>query len=236
MLLQSVKTFTAAGSQLMPCTSCASASPHSMRKRGKFLGSESEGPGGLESPLGAGQVCTPPGFAPTNNPCETFNRAFKRDYTQKRKLKLAVLLQQMQYCCSHRSMASTEFEPRRTSDKRQSRAQQHFDVADISPSRNSISFLAHDASGNFVCELSTPPLHFYTPSLGRSEEALDVAAQFSANYARMKIDDLPSTGWPVDLEAQHCPCRYHSKMRDCVHPQLPCNTVLMSTKTVNAKC
>ncbi|KAF1786483.1 hypothetical protein GQ600_22321 [Phytophthora cactorum] len=142
-------------------------------------------------------------FAPTNNPCETFNRAFKRDYTQKRKLKLAVLLQQMQYCCSHRSMASTEFEPRRTSDKRQSRAQQHFDVADISPSRNSISFLAHDASGNIVCELSTPPLHFYTPSLGRSEEALDVAAQFSANYARMKIDDLPSTGWPVDLEAQH---------------------------------
>ncbi|KAF1786481.1 hypothetical protein GQ600_22319 [Phytophthora cactorum] len=33
MLLQSVKTFTAARSQLMPCTSCASASPHSMRYR-----------------------------------------------------------------------------------------------------------------------------------------------------------------------------------------------------------
>ncbi|EGZ12558.1 hypothetical protein PHYSODRAFT_249049 [Phytophthora sojae] len=53
----------------------------------------------------------------SNCPCETFNRAFKRDYTQKRKLKRVLLLQQMRDCCRHRSMAAMPFLQRRKSDK-----------------------------------------------------------------------------------------------------------------------
>ncbi|ETI48358.1 hypothetical protein F443_07608 [Phytophthora nicotianae P1569] len=52
---------------------------------------------------------TPVGFTSTNNPCETFNRDFKRDYSQKRKLKLAVRLDQARYCCSHQSMSPVAF-------------------------------------------------------------------------------------------------------------------------------
>ncbi|ETK88304.1 hypothetical protein F441_07580 [Phytophthora nicotianae CJ01A1] len=60
---------------------------------------------------------------------------------------------------------------------------------------------------------------FYIPTRGRSKEALEVAAQFSINYARMELDGQPSNGWTVNLELKHCPCRYHAKMRDCVHLQ-----------------
>ncbi|ETP11504.1 hypothetical protein F441_12980 [Phytophthora nicotianae CJ01A1] len=164
---------------------------------------------------------TPSGFATTNNPCETFNRAFKRDYTQKRKLKLVLLLQQMRDCCSHRSMAALEFLQHRKRDKRlQARAtslRTSGFLREYVHDRCSINFLIDDTGDEVVRVLAAQPPRFYVPSRGRSEEALDVAAQFSVSYARMEVDSQPSTGWPVNLTAEYCPCRYHAKMNCCVH-------------------
>ncbi|ETO75361.1 hypothetical protein F444_09020 [Phytophthora nicotianae P1976] len=83
--------------------------------------------------------------------------------------------------------------------------------------RCSINFLIDGTSDEVVRVLAAQPPRFYIPSRGRSDEALDVAAQFSVSYARMEVDSQPSTGWPVNLTADYCPCRYHAKMNCRVH-------------------
>ncbi|EGZ25570.1 hypothetical protein PHYSODRAFT_257835 [Phytophthora sojae] len=153
---------------------------------------------------------TPTGFATTNNPCETFNRAFKRDYTQKRKLKLVLLLQQMRDCCSHRSMAALPILQRRKSDKllqaRATSLRTGGYLREHVHERSSIGFLIDDTNDDIVRVLAAQPPRFYVPSRGRTEKAADVAARFSVNYAMMEVEAQPSTGWPVDITAGHCPC------------------------------
>ncbi|ETP44525.1 hypothetical protein F442_08880 [Phytophthora nicotianae P10297] len=78
--------------------------------------------------------------------------------------------------------------------------------------RCSINFLIDGTSDEVVRVLAAQPPRFYIPSRGRSDEALDVAAQFSVSYARMEVNSQSSTGWPVNLTAEYCPCRYHAKM------------------------
>ncbi|KAF4045823.1 hypothetical protein GN244_ATG01797 [Phytophthora infestans] len=72
-------------------------------------------------------------------------------------------------------------------------------------------------SFDIVRAVEVQPPRFYIPARGRSEEALDVAARFSVNYARIEIDEQPGTGWPVNIKTVYCPCRYHAKMDSCVH-------------------
>ncbi|KAE9172617.1 hypothetical protein PF005_g26629, partial [Phytophthora fragariae] len=72
-------------------------------------------------------------------------------------------------------------------------------------SRGSVSFLLDDISSGEARWLSLPTPRFYIASRDRSEDALAVAAQFSANYARMEIEDQSSTVWIVDIQATHCP-------------------------------
>ncbi|KAF4028788.1 hypothetical protein GN244_ATG16940 [Phytophthora infestans] len=120
-------------------------------------------------------------------------------------------------------MSPTDFEAIRTSDKRllsrTTALRRGGYLTEYVFSKSCINFQVDDFNGSIVRVLAKPPLRFYIPSRGWSEEALGVAAQFLASYAIMEIDDQPSSGWPVELEAQYCPCRYHFKMRDCVHLQ-----------------
>ncbi|KAE9359511.1 hypothetical protein PR003_g696 [Phytophthora rubi] len=52
---------------------------------------------------------TPTGFASTNNPVETFNAVLKRDYTLRRRLKMAALLQELSNGCKDKSASERFF-------------------------------------------------------------------------------------------------------------------------------
>lgn len=164
---------------------------------------------------------TPAGFATTNNPCETFKRALKRDYTQRRKLKMAVLLQHLRDCCSHRSMAKLNFNSKPANSRRLfarvTALRKRGHLREHVYERGSISYLLDDTPASIVRLVLVLPQRFYIPARNRSEEAVEVVAQFGINYARMETESQPSTGWPVDVDAGFCPCRYHGKFKTCTH-------------------
>ncbi|KAE9016361.1 hypothetical protein PF010_g24458 [Phytophthora fragariae] len=112
-------------------------------------------------------------------------------------------------------MAPVEFEARRSLDKRllgrTTALRRGGFLREHTFSRGSVSFLLDDISSGEARWLSLPTPRFYIASRDRSEDALAVAAQFSANYARMEIEDQSSTVWIVDIQATHCPYRYHFK-------------------------
>ncbi|ETN08661.1 hypothetical protein PPTG_11517 [Phytophthora nicotianae INRA-310] len=140
---------------------------------------------------------TPSGFAATNNPCETFNRAFKTITRKKVNCGAGVP-----------SSSKTGQAPPSTGDISSYDCFLREHVHD----RCSINFLIDGTSDEVVRVLAAQPPRFYIPSRGRSDEALDVAAQFSVSYARMEVDSQSSTGWSVNLTAEYCPCRYHAMM------------------------
>ncbi|KAE9183975.1 hypothetical protein PF004_g23791 [Phytophthora fragariae] len=94
-------------------------------------------------------------------------------------------------------MAPVEFEARRSLDKRllgrTTALRRGGFLREHTFSRGSVSFLLDDISSGEARWLSLPTPRFYIASRDRSEDALAVAAQFSANYARMEIEDQSST-------------------------------------------
>jgi len=164
---------------------------------------------------------TPPGYATTNNPVEQFNRALKRDYTHHRQLKMGLLLAQLLACCGHRSMAlprfalvpacSTTLQTRTRGLRRRGLLSENV------VTRSSIDFLLGDADPELVHVRALPPVRTFVPELNRAREDMAISAQFGVHYARMEIEGQPRTGWPVDLRAAYCPCKYHFKMGYCCH-------------------
>ncbi|KAF1773664.1 hypothetical protein GQ600_18838 [Phytophthora cactorum] len=107
-------------------------------------------------------------------------------------------------------MAALAFLQERTSDKRlQARATSLRTGGFLSEhlyERGNIDFLLDSTSSDIVRVLAVQQPRFFIPSRGRSEEALDMAAKFSVNYARMEMDEQPSTGGPVNIKTDYCPC------------------------------
>ncbi|KAF4034869.1 hypothetical protein GN244_ATG13156 [Phytophthora infestans] len=74
-------------------------------------------------------------------------------------------------------------------------------LREYTSSRSNVRFLVYNAT---AVQVSEPPLRYYAPSRGRSEEVLEVVNQIK--------DQL-------DLANKYCPCRYYAKMHDCGHLQ-----------------
>lgn len=135
---------------------------------------------------------TPSGFATTNNPCETFNAAIKRDVTLRRKLKTGILIEQLMTLCRSESVRPRSFATAPAIDDRLVRRTKALArdglLREYTPPRSTIAFLLNAAT-----------------------------AQLNVGTARMETLDMPSTGWDVDIVARVCPCGYFSKFGACVH-------------------
>ncbi|KAE9265846.1 hypothetical protein PR003_g32329, partial [Phytophthora rubi] len=162
---------------------------------------------------------TPGGYATTNNPCETFNAAIKRDVTLRRKLKVGALLPQIMTLCASEGMLPRPFEVQVTPDARLVRRVKAMARAGLlslhSATRGSISFILCDAeeesSSDIVRVVGRPSPRIYDDLRKRTVEDLPVSAQLNKLTARMETLGMPSDGWEVDMETLTCPCQYWGK-------------------------
>ncbi|KAE9333223.1 hypothetical protein PR003_g14125 [Phytophthora rubi] len=161
---------------------------------------------------------TPPGFATTNNPAETFNALLKRDYTLRRRLKMGSLLRELSACCQDQSSSVRAFEfgvvPTATLARRVSELKRA-NLLGLAEGQTVDGALTGDQTILLVVSLRAPRV-IVTPNK-RSEEGIAVSAQMGANYARMEVEMQPWGGWPVDVERQWCPCNYGFVFGSCIH-------------------
>ncbi|KAE8886214.1 hypothetical protein PF003_g29796 [Phytophthora fragariae] len=166
---------------------------------------------------------TPRGFATTNNPAEQFNRALKRDYTLHRRLKMGVLLVQLSACCKHESINARQFvittAPTAALKRRMHELRRQGLIYEHVPTRSNVAFLLNDAeiTGEVVYVFQQASVRVYDPELKRTREALPVTAQLSYHTGRMELNEMPPTGWAVDVSTGRCPCLYNMKYAACVH-------------------
>ncbi|KAE9288522.1 hypothetical protein PR003_g25785 [Phytophthora rubi] len=131
---------------------------------------------------------TPPGFATTNNPAETFNALLKRDYTLRRRLKMGSLLRELSACCQDQSSSVRAFElgvvPTATLARRVSELKRANQLG-LAEGQTVDGALTGDQTILLVVSLRAPRV-IVAPSK-RSEEGIAVSAQMGANYARMEV-------------------------------------------------
>ncbi|ETN01786.1 hypothetical protein PPTG_16877 [Phytophthora nicotianae INRA-310] len=175
---------------------------------------------------------TPPAFATTNNPVESFNGAIKRDYTLRSRMKMGSLLRQLMACCVNESTSSTAFAvettPTVTLVHRVSEMRRAGLLFEDTKERGTFEVLLNDApaddvgaaSAEVVNVVSRRVARIYDPETKRSRKDLAVTAQLGQHTARMEVAGIPATGWPVNTRQWSCPCVYWAKYGACVHTLL----------------
>ncbi|ETI36520.1 hypothetical protein F441_17225 [Phytophthora nicotianae CJ01A1] len=174
---------------------------------------------------------TPPGFASTNNPVETFNARLKRDYTLRRRLKMGTLLRELSACCHDVSSTTRSFS---------------FEIAIQPTLTRRVSEMVKQSLIGFwnrgcsppACAVSSDTVHVVSRMAQRvqvaphkrTEVGIAVSAQMGANYARMEVQGQPWGGWPVDITHRWCPCGYCYAFGICVHVLF----ALRATETVDS--
>ncbi|ETL83454.1 hypothetical protein L917_16606 [Phytophthora nicotianae] len=174
---------------------------------------------------------TPPGFASTNNPVETFNARLKRDYTLRRRLKMGTLLRELSACCHDVSSTIRSFS---------------FEIAIQPTLTRRVSEMVKQSLIGFwnggclppACAVSSDTVHVVSRMAQRvqvaphkrTEVGIAVSAQMGANYARMEVQGQPWGGWPVDITHRWCPCGYCYEFGICVHVLF----ALRATETVDS--
>ncbi|GMF37339.1 unnamed protein product [Phytophthora fragariaefolia] len=170
----------------------------------------------LPGPFSVWQLCiTGGGFASTNNPAETFNALFKRDYILRCRLKMGALLKELLNCCEDQSVNQRPFR------------------IDIVPATTLVRRVSELVRGKLLGTNESAIID--TPSTGRmqaysllakrivaapnkrSEIGIAVSAQIGANYARMEVKGQSSGGWIVDTYHRSCGCNYIYAFGVCVH-------------------
>ncbi|KAJ8527456.1 hypothetical protein ON010_g14806 [Phytophthora cinnamomi] len=168
---------------------------------------------------------TPSGFATTNNPCETYNAALKRDVTLRRKLKVGMLMDRLLILCRAESVRTLPILTAPAFDDRLVRRANALAQAGLlrecRPDRNSIAYLlgntADEGTREVINVVALPAPRIYDVHDKRSREDLPVTAQLGVETARMEHLNMPVTGWEVDIVARTCPCRAFFKGGCCVH-------------------
>eukprot|EP00644_Phytophthora_capsici_P017319 jgi/Phyca11/125249/e_gw1.57.65.1 len=141
---------------------------------------------------------TPPAFATTNNPVESFNAI------------------------------AVEPTPTVTLVRRASEMRRAGLLFEGTKERGTIAFLLNEAptdevgaaSAEVVNVVSRRVARIYDPESKRSREDLAVTAQLGKHTARMEVAGMPATGWPVNTRQWSCPCTYWAKYGACVHTLL----------------
>ncbi|OWZ12756.1 hypothetical protein PHMEG_00014031 [Phytophthora megakarya] len=148
---------------------------------------------------------TPSGFATTNNPCETFNAAVKRDVTLRRKLKVGALIDQLQtLCTSERVRARVFANSANFSDRlcRWARAMIRQGLLyEKSYERTSIAFLLTDApselQNDYMRVISVPTTRIFDVLNRRSKEDLPASAQLNVETVGMEYFEMSTCGWEL---------------------------------------
>ncbi|RLN87955.1 hypothetical protein BBJ28_00025550, partial [Nothophytophthora sp. Chile5] len=164
---------------------------------------------------------SPSGHATTNNPVEQFNRLLKRDYTQRRQLKMGMLIKQLAACCTDQSMSTRPFqlvtEASSTLNNRVKEFRRQGLLTEFNPRRGTLEYLLHDAQPNIAHIRSEGVQRVYVPSRNRTQEVIAISAGMGVQYARMERQGQPPTGWEVDVRCGVCPCNYFFKFGSCIH-------------------
>ncbi|POM69536.1 Hypothetical protein PHPALM_14173 [Phytophthora palmivora] len=137
---------------------------------------------------------TPCGFATTNNPCETFNAATKRDATMHRKLKIGALIPQLLTLCESESMMARPF------------------ATACAPNAKLVRRVRAMSRANL---LSLRVLLDETRR--RLLEDLPVSAQLNKLTANMETAGMPTLGWAISMKDESCPCNFWIKYGSCIH-------------------
>ncbi|ETP40939.1 hypothetical protein F442_11801 [Phytophthora nicotianae P10297] len=139
----------------------------------------------LNSPFHRWQAFfTPKGFAATNNPVEQFNRAIKRDYTLRARLKMGTLIDQLLLCVRSDGIRSRPFatavQPRADVLRRVREMRKAGSIREVSPEKHSIGFLTGAmtpaTNTNVVHIVSDRMERVYDPHDRRTKETLPVTA------------------------------------------------------------
>ncbi|GMF15404.1 unnamed protein product [Phytophthora fragariaefolia] len=174
----------------------------------------------LESSFSAWQCyLTPPGYATTNNPVEQFNRVLKRDYTLRQRLKMGTLLRELEKCCVHESTKPQIFRDQPEPSKSiQRRAKQLAKDGVLVLGNLAMDQMDPNVLAGFSLRVhSACAPRIWIPSRKRTEEYLATTAQMGVNYARMECAGQPYAGWYVNIQLQHCQCKYWWKFGSCIH-------------------
>lgn len=160
---------------------------------------------------------TPPGFATTNNPVETFNSKLKTFYTLRQRLKMGFLLTKLALCCENESRLDTPFATAPVArSKLKSRATA---LRRQGLLKGTLISQAAPGGSSYMIVLDKETPHIFVRPKKRTMELIELAAQFGKNTARMEREreHQPETGWAVDLKSRSCPCDYFFKYGQCVH-------------------
>ncbi|KAG3131945.1 hypothetical protein PC128_g26532 [Phytophthora cactorum] len=161
---------------------------------------------------------TPCGYATTNNPCETYNAAIKRDVTLRRKLKIGALIPLLRTLCESESVVARTFTTTCEPDARLVRRVRAMARADLlsvhSMSRTSIAFLlsdnSDDTSRDVVRVLSRPSPRVFDETRRKTLEDLSIFSQLNKLTANRETRGMPASGWPVNMQSLSCPCQFWS--------------------------
>ncbi|POM76881.1 Hypothetical protein PHPALM_5843 [Phytophthora palmivora] len=143
---------------------------------------------------------TPRGFAAANNPVEHFNRAIKRDYFLRARLKMGTLIDQLLLCVKTegvrgRPIATGYGSTGARDDKTKT-------IRETTPIKTSIGCLtgaAQELAASTIVHVVSDTLQsVYYPQDRCTKEALPVTACLSAQKARMETAGMPATGWQID--------------------------------------
>lgn len=160
---------------------------------------------------------TPSGYATTNNPVETFNNVLKRDYTLRRRLTMGMLLQELSNCCHHSAGSIRPFLYTIIPSTSLIRRAKEMARANLLQIWQGNELVLAPGGQMIVCVLSWAARRVQVNPTKRSEIGIAVSAQMGSNYARMEVLNQPLAGWPVNLQAQWCPCKFCLVFGTCVH-------------------
>jgi hypothetical protein len=162
---------------------------------------------------------TPPAFATTNNPVEQYNRAIKRDYTLRRRLKMGTLIRQLFLCVSNESTTPRvfrdEIEPPASLLRR---AKEMANDGYLKESSRAAAAVGPDMLFGLRTLVESASVdRTWVPSQRQTKECLPVTAQMGKNYGRMEVESQPPDGWLVDIAQRWCGCRFWFKFGTCIH-------------------
>ncbi|RLN81271.1 hypothetical protein BBJ28_00019572 [Nothophytophthora sp. Chile5] len=156
------------------------------------------------------------GFATTNNPCETYNAAIKRDVTLRRKLKVGALIDQVLKLCQSESVRAKPFVVDPSPDARlvrRAKAMQREGLLLERPAAcASIAFLLEgeisDDETDVVRVTSQQCAHVFDEVLRTTVDDMPITAQLTRLTAEMERRGMLTNGWAVNVVSRSCPCRF----------------------------
>ncbi|GMF56326.1 unnamed protein product [Phytophthora fragariaefolia] len=132
---------------------------------------------------------------------------------------MGTLLRELEKCCVHESTKPQIFRDQPEPSKSiQRRAKQLANDGVLVLGNLAMDQMDPNVLAGFSLRVhSACGPRIWIPSRKRTEEYLSTTAQMDVNYARMECAGKPYAGWYVNIQLQHCQCKYWWKFGSCIH-------------------